>query len=460
MTGIDLSLLAGLPGLIALIVCIKRGPERAFLNVYLPALLLVPDACRTSISGQTNFAESAIIPIAIFYFWNHRRRWEWNLSDLLVITFVSLVTISQYMNTDIAVAKNLAVHLIVAGLLPYVVAKGLTAREEMCVEVAKRIVILAVAVAIASVYEFRMTANLFRMVMSPFYPILSVSEIPAFRYGFVRVVGPWNHPILAGIIFAVAYRIARWLDWTHAWPGNVPFLPISKVRFCEVALLAGGAMTISRGPWIGAAVAVVIVTLLRVRHRSYVTAFSAAAIFILIVPAYSSFDTYINTGRDQIQDESQDSVAYRREMIQEYIIIAEERPAWGWGVSGDGEALYPIIDGMESIDNHYLLLALTYGVYALAAMVLILLWIPLRLFAFVLRHPRDEPMTVLAVTLIGVFVIFIVSISTSWLGAQTQPLLFLSAGWSEALLLTPLLMRARVTSPVRRVSYGFERVMV
>lgn len=364
------------------------------------------------------------------------------------------------MNTDIAVAKNLAVHLIVAGLLPYVVAKGLTAREEMCVEVAKRIVILAVAVAIASVYEFRMTANLFRMVMSPFYPILSVSEIPAFRYGFVRVVGPWNHPILAGIIFAVAYRIARWLDWTHAWPGNVPFLPISKVRFCEVALLAGGAMTISRGPWIGAAVAVVIVTLLRVRHRSYVTAFSAAAIFILIVPAYSSFDTYINTGRDQIQDESQDSVAYRREMIQEYIIIAEERPAWGWGVSGDGEALYPIIDGMESIDNHYLLLALTYGVYALAAMVLILLWIPLRLFAFVLRHPRDEPMTVLAVTLIGVFVIFIVSISTSWLGAQTQPLLFLSAGWSEALLLTPLLMRARVTSPVRRVSYGFERVMV
>jgi O-antigen ligase len=141
-------------------------------------------------------------------------------------------------------------------------------------------------------------------------------------------------------------------------------------------------------------------------------------------------------------------------------VIAEERPEWGWGASDDGQALYPIVDGMQSIDNHYLLIALTYGMYALAAMVLILLWIPVRLFAFVLRHSRDEPMTALAVTMIGIFVIFIVSISTSWLGAQTQPLLFLSAGWSEALLLVPLLKNARVPSPVRRVSYRFERVMV
>lgn len=458
MTGIESSLLATLPGLIALIVCIRRGPERAFLNVYLPSLLLVQDACRTSISGQFNFAESAIIPIAIFYLWREGRNWEWNFSDFLVLAFASIVTIAQYENTDIVVAKNVAVHLAVSTILPYVIIKGLSSRENMCVEVAKRIVVLCTAVAIVSVYEFRMTANLFRDVMSPLYPAL-FGEIPAFRYGFVRIVGPWDHPILAGIILAVAYRIARWLDWTNNWPGNVPCLPIRKVRFCELALLAGSVMTISRGPWIGAVTAAVIVMLLRVRHRSYVTAFAAVAVFILIVPAYSSIDTYVNTDRLQIHDEAEDSAAYRRELMQEYIVIAEERPTFGWGYNEDGKALYPIIKGMQSIDNHYLLVALTSGVYALAAIVLILLWIPLRLFGFVLRHSRDEPTTALAASLVGVFVIFIVSLSTSWLGAQTQPLLFLSAGWSEALLLAPMLMTVKAPSVARRASYRFERVM-
>src|SRR5271170_6721409 len=74
---IDMSMLAGLPGLIALIVCLRRGPGYAFLNVYLPVLLLLPDECRMPISGQLNFAESAIIPIAAYYLWKEGKNWEW-----------------------------------------------------------------------------------------------------------------------------------------------------------------------------------------------------------------------------------------------------------------------------------------------------------------------------------------------------------------------------------------------
>jgi hypothetical protein len=459
LTGIDLSLLAGLPGLIALIVCIRRGPEQAFMNVYLPSLLLLPDACRMSLSGQFNFAESAIIPIAAFYLWREGKNWKWCFTDLVVLAFAALTTISEYMNSDYWLAQHLALGMTTTTILPYVVARGLVARDDLSAEVAKKIVILATFVAIVSLYEFRMTSNLFRHVMSPLFQEHS-PEIPALRYGFVRIAGPWTHPILAGIIFAVTYRIARWLEWTRTWSGNVPFLPISKVRFCELSLLAGSVMTISRGPWIGAIVAALIVFLFRVRHRSYVTAFAVAAVFILMVPAYSSFDAYVNVNRAGSHDEAEDSAAYRKQMIQEYILIAEERPTWGWGVGRDGKALYPIVEGMESIDNHYLLVALTSGMYALAAMVLILLWTPLRLLGFVLRRSPDDPTTTLGVTLLGIFIILIISISTSWLGAQTQPLLFMIAGWSEGLLVAPLVMTAKAPSAVRRVTYRFERVMV
>jgi hypothetical protein len=453
LTGIDLSLLAGVPAFVALFICLKSGPERAFLNVYLPMLLLVPDSCRMSLSGQFNFAESAIIPIAIFYLWEEGRDWRWDFTDLLVLGFVGVVTTAECMNKDFLVAKNLAVHMTVSIILPYAVAKGMSTREGMSTQIAKRIVILATAVAIISLYEFRMTANPFRAVMSLLFPG-HILEIPAFRYGFVRIAGPWNHPILAGLIFAAAYRIARWLDWTHEWPGYVPFLPISKVRFCELALVVGCVMTISRGPWIGAIVAGLVVMLLRARHRSYVTAFAVLAVFILMVPAYNSFDSYVNVNRLGIHDEAQDSAAYRREMLQDYITIAEERPVWGWG-----EGNFPVIDGMYSIDNHYLLLALSSGMYALALLVMILLWVPIRLGRFGVTRSPDDPATSLAITLLGLFVLYAVTLTTTWLGAQSAPLLFLIAGWSGAVVQRfPVFASAPVA--VRRVKYPFERVMI
>lgn len=439
-------MLAGLPALIALILCIKRGPGYAFLNVYLPVLLLLPDGCRMAASGQFNFSESAIIPIAAYFLWKEGRHWKWNFTDLLVVTFVVLMSVAQYMNTDYQIAQNLALRLIVTILLPYIVAKGLIVKEEgISVEIAKRIVILATIVAILSAYEFRMTSNPFRSLMAPWFPEWVV-ETPSFRYGFVRIAGPWSHPILAGIILAVAYRTARWLEWTHNWPGNVSILPISKARFCEIALIVGGVMTISRGPWIGALAAAAIVMLLQSRHSKHLTALALCVIVILSIPAYLSIDTNVDLDRYGPHEEAQRSAAYREELIEKYIVIAEERPAWGWGAKG-----FPVVDGMTSVDNQYLLVALTSGLYALLAMVLILLWVPARICRYGLLRSSDDPKRSLAFTLTGIFILCAVSISTVYLGAQTQPLLFVIAGWSEALLVGPSLMAARAPYRIQRV---------
>lgn len=448
MTGLDLSLLAGLPGLISLIVCLRRGPGYALLYVYLPVLLLIPDV-RMNLTGELSVSESAILPIAVFYLWDGWRDWQWCFTDLLVLAFALICSISEYQNTEYWVAQNLALREILAVVLPYVVAKGLIVREPMRVEFAKKIVIFAAFVATVSVYEFRMTANPFAHLVSPIFP---QANFATFRYGFARIRGPWSHPILAGIILAVAYRLARWLDWTHNWPGNLPFLPISKVRFCEIALLVGSVMTFSRGPWIGAAVAAVIVMLLRSRYRTYITVLAICTTFIVAIPLYGSLESYISVDLSKSSNEAQNSAAYRRILFQKYIVIAEERPVWGWGLGRDGEAQYPVVKGMESIDNHYLLMALSFGFYALGAMVLILLWMPLRLLRFGLQNARDDPATILALTSMGIFLIFIISLSTAWLGAQTEPLLFLIAGTSEALL--------PKVGLVRVVSYRFERVMV
>jgi O-antigen ligase len=206
--------------------------------------------------------------------------------------------------------------------------------------------------------------------------------------------------------------------------------------------------------------AAVFIMLVRVRHRTYVTVLAFFAAIIVAVPIYYASDSYVSVKSFNGSNEARESAAYRREMIEQYMGIAEERPIWGWGSNVRGKGLYPRVEGMDSIDNHYLLLALNSGMYSLASMVLLLLWVPARLLGFGLRNTRDDPAASLAVTLMGSLILLAISISTAWLGAQTQPLLFIVAGWSEALLLTPVLTTAKVASPMRTVSYGFERVMV
>lgn len=446
-------MIAGLPALIALYVCWRRGPEAAFLNVYLPMLLLLPDDCRMPFSGQFNFNESAIIPIAGFCLFKYARYWKWSLTDFLVLTFVALVSIAEYLNTDFVIAQNLTIRMLVTIMAPYMVAKTLIDNETMAISVGKRIVGLTLAVTIISLYEFRMTLNPIWTLMSFFFHDLP-TPVASFRYGFARIAGPWTHPILAGVILAVAYRTARWLDWTHSWSGNVPFLPISWVRFSEVALLIGCAMTISRGPWLAAGIAALIIVVIRARYRTYVAALAIFVIFMAGFPIYSGLENYLSVSHFGTIDPEEESAAYRREMIGKYIAVAEEHPSFGWGQNRSGQGLYPTIDGMVSIDNQYLLVALDFGAYALASLAMILLWVPIRLCRFGLSHSGVEPEASLAVTLFGIFVLCAISMSTVYLGAQTEPLLFLIVGWSEALLARSLPMTAY--API----YQFDKVMV
>lgn len=446
-------MIAGLPALIALYVCWRRGPEAAFLNVYLPMLLLLPDDCRMPFSGQFNFNESAIIPIAGFCLFKYARYWKWSLTDFLVLTFVALVSIAEYLNTDFVIAQNLTIRMLVTIMAPYMVAKTLIDNETMAISVGKRIVGLTLAVTIISLYEFRMTLNPIWTLMSFFFHDLP-TPVASFRYGFARIAGPWTHPILAGVILAVAYRTARWLDWTHSWSGNVPFLPISWVRFSEVALLIGCAMTISRGPWLAAGIAALIIVVIRARYRTYVAALAIFVIFMAGFPIYSGLENYLSVSHFGTIDPEEESAAYRREMIGKYIAVAEEHPSFGWGQNRAGQGLYPTIDGMVSIDNQYLLVALDFGAYALASLAMILLWVPIRLCRFGLSHSGVEPEASLAVTLFGIFVLCAISMSTVYLGAQTEPLLFLIVGWSEALLARSLPMTAY--API----YQFDKVMV
>jgi hypothetical protein len=447
-----ITLIIGIPGLIALIVCIRRGPANALINVYLPALLLLPDYYRWFFTGHLTFSETAILPIAICFAIRHWREWKWSFTDAIVIGLTLIMVISEYVNSGFYDTRNLAIDLVCTWILPYTLTKGLLQPQHLRAPFARRIAVLLTIVSVMAVYEFKMASNPYERVFGPIFPGWNV-WVTTFRYGFPRIAGPYGHAILAGIILVAGYRITRWLDWSGEWPGNVPFLPITKVRFCEIWIVAAIAMTLCRGPWLGAAVAAVVVSLGRARKRRQTIAVVMVAAMLAAAPGYYALKSYVSVNRETASSESQATAAYRRELLDTYVSVVEQSPTWGYGRD------FPRNGSMNSIDNYYLLLALTHGIYALLAFTLLLSWMSVRLARMAALLPREDPSASLALSLLGVYLAFAVSIATVYLGLQAVPLLLMVTGWSEGMLLSPALIADKEPAPVLMRRFGFERVM-
>jgi hypothetical protein len=314
-------------------------------------------------------------------------------------------------------------------------------------------VICVTIVAIINVWEFRMGRDLFDVIFASLFPNQRSASWQT-RMGFNRTYGPYGHPILAGIIFAIAYRLDQWLHWGKYWPGRLPYLPLSWARACQLWLLAGSVMTLSRGPWVGAGAAALVVFIGRSRKRVQTT---VVAIFLVVAiggPIYNAANSYVPATPDQAAGEMEQTAAYRREMNQKYIAIVEERPVWGWGHNK-----FPVVDGMSSIDNQFLLVALTYGEYVLAVFVLIVCWIMSRLVFFCGSHRGDVFPGSTGLMLFGIFLLVIVSITTVYLGGQTFQLFFLFLGWSEALILAPALSSTVKVQLPKLPHFEFRRVI-
>ncbi len=449
-----ITLITGIPGLLAVLVCVRRGPARALLDVYLPTLLLLPDYYRWFYTGHLTFSETAILPIAAAFALHNWREWRWSFTDLIVVALVSTMIVSEYVNADFYDARNLTLELTCTWILPYALAKGLIQSQHLEASFARRIAVLLTIVSMVAVYEFKMAYNPYAAAFGWIFPGWNV-WVTTFRYGLPRIAGPYGHAILAGLILVVGYRITRWLDWSGNWPGNLPFIPISKVRFCELWIIGGIVMTLCRGPWLGAAVAAVAVALGLARNRKRAITLVAIALALASMPTYYAVKSYVSVSREDAATESQETAAYRREILETYVAVVERRPTWGYGRD------FPHDGGMTSIDNYYLLLALTHGVYALLALATLFIWMSVRLARLGVRLPREDASASLAFTMLGVYLAFAVSIATVYLGLQAIPLLAMVTGWSEGMLLAPVRVAAgaKASVPIAARPFRFERVM-
>lgn len=421
-----------IPAVLSIFLIFKVSVEAAFYRVYLPALLLLPDSY---IWGwpPLNFHQYAIVPIGfVLFWWCLSGKWRASLTDVVVLAFVIWVVASQIHASGIADIGNHVITPLTLAVLPYMAGKLLIEQTGLRILVARRFAFFVFIDAILSAFEFRFGVNPFRAAFGPFFS----SVDPWFtqvRYGYGRIAGPFGHAIFMGAIIAIALLLHRYIVHFNLWEERFKWFPNLQVNKRQVilwVLIAGSVMTLSRGPWIALVVGVMIASIGTARNRSL--SFKSVVLVLVVgsILSYSVGEAYVAGAKLGTPEEELASAEYRTTLWANYWPIATERSLWGWG-----SADWPKLQGMASIDNFYLVVALMYGVTGLVLFVLMLAFPILQLVRVGMRDAdMSDDLRALVFTMGAVILGIGVAVATVFLGGQLFPLLFLFLGWSDACL--------------------------
>lgn len=462
-------------------VALARGTVRsAFLNVYIPVVLLLPQyfTLRFPHLPPLSFADAAILPLFLALCLKELRRWRFSWMDLLVVLFALSVAVSEGLSTVLADGtwRNLFLadgtpvdtNFANGGLMlfaelttvvvPYMLGKllleqGGTHDEPARIPLVRRMVVLLAFVAGISVVDFISGKSTWQTVFINLFGGVPSIWPQQIRWGFGRIAGPFGHAILAGTIFLIGFVYCLWLrSYCPQWGTRrvIAGLPITVRGLVLWALIAGLLMAQSRGPWIGAGLALALVLLM----QKY-TMWKALALFglfatVFFVAAYFYGKQYTDVLRSDAEDDEQRNAIYRRELLDSYKPIIKERMAFGWGIT-----TYPAMNGQTSIDNQYLMLAVTQGFVGLGLFVAICAGSTFRLVALLTRPMAIEDRAIIVAhlaALIGVMT----TITTVFLGEQAILLFFLVVGWSQGM--NP--QRLDESAPNRLIpQFRFQRVL-
>lgn len=465
-----MNLIILIPALACWAVLARGSAQKALINVWLPVVLLLPQyfSLRIPHLPPLTFADAAILPLGAALLMTEMPRWRWSWTDLWVVLFAASAALSEGLNTVAASGGLQLFAEITTIVLPYMAGKLLIEQEgrQGGVEeqpgrkmLVRRMVVLLALVAVISVYDFFTARNSWQIACRPFFPPEQWAEVASnwpmqVRWGFGRIAGPFAHAILAGMIFLMGLIYCLWLRrFDPQWGSRrvVEGLPITGRGLALAAIVAGLLMTQSRGPWIGVGLALVFALLVRVLSWGKAAMVFAVLVAVFSVVAYNYGSKYTEKEFSQASDEEQRDAIYRRDLLKNYTPLVMQHKAFGWGISA-----HPDVNGQKSIDNDYLMLAVTQGFTGLGLFLAIVAGTVVRLLRMASRPLRPEDRGLVFAHL-AMLTGLLTTITTAYLGEQALILFFLMAGWVQGM--NPVWVGAGVGDACAP-RYRFQRVLI
>jgi hypothetical protein len=403
-----------------------RGPAAGFAQVYLPALLLAPTSYALKLNQlpELTFDRAAALGVALVALITQPLTWRLTVLDFALACFVAGSVASEYLNTGYTPAQSLLFSMICTVILPYALAKRFLGDPQRAGPFARVMLLLLAVIAVISVLEFRLGLNIFRNGWGLLFPGQADKYIfVQYRWGYGRIAGPFEHAIFCGMAMGIGTIVQSWMSSTGNWRDH---LWVRRSWWITLILLCGLLMTMSRGPWLAAAIGLALASVPRMLRDWRLTLRWIAMLGVLTVVVYVIGFRYSSEKPLATAAEDHLSVSYRANLYAQYKPIIEARMLWGYGT-----ITWPKAHGMRSVDNEYLQMALSYGMAGLVPFALLLALSAIRLLRLGITQGSADPTPWM---LLGVVACFAVNLLSVFLGNQLWPLLFLLLGWGEAVL--------------------------
>jgi hypothetical protein len=410
----------------------RRSAAAAFLDVWLPCLMLLPAYFyfRPKHLPPLLFTDMAALPIMVAIAALYLKKWRWCVMDVLVLLFVALTFVSETRHTGLAVGGLELFGTLTSCLFPYLAGRIFMEQPGVRSKVFQRYVLLLCVVTVLSVWDFVGGTSMFQRFWQPFFSG-EVSGWPIqLRWGFGRIAGPYGQAILCGMMYLIGILLATGMrHFAPEWGTRrlFPGVPVTVRAVVITLLVLGLLMTQSRGPVFGALVGFVIVQIARAYDTRRASIVVGLVVAVSLVVGYKYIQEYTAGDLSSATTLEQQNAIYRAHLYEAYEKIMKQGGMLGWG-----ESDYPKAVGLDSIDNEYLFLAVTHGYLGLTLFVLMSLGTVgtvARMLPFA-TEPRDKW---LLFTLISIFVGLLFTITTVFLAAQVFQMYFLLVGWIQAL---------------------------
>lgn len=423
--------------LISIRVLSSQGIEKAFLKVWIPFFLLMPFMFWVNIPGlpDPNFMQAAIFPILFVLVRDQIARMRFGRMEFLMLMYVCIRVGADFLSRGYSDAQNYAFYMLSCLIGPYLIGSYLITSKRMDIATARMFVLVFLVMFPMFLYEAKFWVSPIYKIFSPLFS--NAYSGLSIRWGIARTAGTFEHPILACIMIIVVYRLHRWLTWQGVWEqpqegwlGKIQKqaarLPFSFSLQISMVLILMALMTISRGPWIGGLAGAALVLVGNTKNRKAWLVVVVLWFLVGGVLGQVVLDAYITPEEGEVLSGEAQTMLYRKVMIEQYKTFLMDKFWTGWGLT-----TVPKIRGMESVDNAFFLMALQHGVLAPTLFVIIFMYAIVSQIKFgIAAAPGTSP---IGFTFSGIYLMCFLAFASVYMGAQTEPMLFLLLGWGEGI---------------------------
>lgn len=404
----------------------ETRPQDVFITLFIPMLFFIPVHYDTKVVPgipELSFWSAALLPaFAVWAFRDHFEGYRFTLLDLLIVTHLIFVFISQAHNSSYKPGQKLFFNEVTARLFPYLMVKAMFLNLEDRIRLLKAMTICAAIVAFFNALEFRLWVNVFDDFLRRVWPHSVPYGGGMKRGGFKRAAGSLSHPICAGYFFVMIAPIAIWLTKLKL------FVKKRVGAIMATLCVLGVYVSISRAPMMAMVLTGAILYYGWSKYRTILTVVYVIVAIFIGVTFVPKFYAYVNVTRAEAVTDDQRNAAYRNELLAEYKPIIAEKPLLGWGRFG-----VPTVKGLDSVDNEYLCIILQHGKLALYPYVACIIWSICRVCSFLVGTRFDNPEAMLAWGLLGGLIGAAFTQTTVYAGTQTVQVFYMLFGMVEGL---------------------------